>query len=847
MNKILLLSKLNKAIKIFFIFCLLSFSCILSSHAENSSIWDNKIFADEDLYDNEKFAKFLKDNYTNFFQDDLGVIEREVREELPNESEEKIKQVTNDIIKQINQHFNDRNKELFDDPVKFIRKKVLAENPKATEEDILKEIKKAEILTRLYVEMEELKQEYLKNEGIKERKIKNPYIRILPKVQQELQDAFGLGSQEKYEESQEKAKRLKFKEQDHQQKMEGFFDGVGLDDFFAYNPLERNQKGRGFGEWLDTDKAKIRLLSTRTGFNEPRPFFIGLHIMLKNRDDVFLWKSPGDLGKAMELDLSGSQNIASWQIKWPAPKRFEKEGKTTFGYKNKLVVPVLIKPEQRDKDVVIKAKIKFDVCGDDCQSFEGSLSEITITSGFSAPSSFNTIIERYAKDVTYIKTKYLDLKDLYLDEKTKSLVVKASSTQDKNNTDIFVENESGIKFLKPTVMVKGDDIFYRIPYDENTLPETGITGQKIKLTATNDIFWSEKEFEVKKTFSLDIFYPNFSKHLLIWAFLTGLLLNIYPPFFIFNLDSFMLSRSFGAFKNIELKKRFLLRALGAALFFPMLWLLGTVLSCFGFTVVWSLWFQNIGLQVVTSFLMLLWFLYRAGYFAKKEKVSLYLEFLKGFIVSLLSVVLISYFIEDKFNFAFFYGNMGQSFCIFLAIALGFIVPHIWFVMKIWDNPRNISMHLSFTHLQNRGDFISFLLVCWFFGVSVFSYLSSFYTVNDWAKYNDEEIRTAVNEDKIVFLEVSSKYCLMCNIADFLVMESQSVKKYFDANKVVRMRSDLSSEPNEGKLILKRFAETKEPLYAFFSPKYPDGFVIEGAIGVDVMKKIIGDLVKKDFE
>ena len=78
------------------------------------------------------------------------------------------------------------------------------------------------------------------------------------------------------------------------------------------------------------------------------------------------WRSPGDAGIPPEFDWSGSENVKSARIHWPAPTLFHTNGFLTIGYKGGVVLPVEVQPIDPARPVVLRAKVELGVCRDIC-------------------------------------------------------------------------------------------------------------------------------------------------------------------------------------------------------------------------------------------------------------------------------------------------------------------------------------------------------------------------------------------------------------------------------------------------------------------------------------------------
>ncbi|WP_170151542.1 protein-disulfide reductase DsbD domain-containing protein [Microvirga subterranea] len=87
------------------------------------------------------------------------------------------------------------------------------------------------------------------------------------------------------------------------------------------------------------------------------------------------WRTPGDSGLPPNFDWSGSENVATVELRWPAPKRQEDAGGVAYVYGGNLVLPVLVTPRERDKPVNLRLAIDYGVCKDICIPARAELSE----------------------------------------------------------------------------------------------------------------------------------------------------------------------------------------------------------------------------------------------------------------------------------------------------------------------------------------------------------------------------------------------------------------------------------------------------------------------------------------
>jgi DsbC/DsbD-like thiol-disulfide interchange protein len=78
------------------------------------------------------------------------------------------------------------------------------------------------------------------------------------------------------------------------------------------------------------------------------------------------WRYPGDSGVPPRFDFAGSQNVKSVDVAWPAPHRFSDESGITIGYKDDVVFPLHIVPQDTAKPVLLRLQVDYAVCEKIC-------------------------------------------------------------------------------------------------------------------------------------------------------------------------------------------------------------------------------------------------------------------------------------------------------------------------------------------------------------------------------------------------------------------------------------------------------------------------------------------------
>jgi DsbC/DsbD-like thiol-disulfide interchange protein len=78
---------------------------------------------------------------------------------------------------------------------------------------------------------------------------------------------------------------------------------------------------------------------------------------------ITYWREPGEAGVPPTFDFSGSDNIATVEPLFPAPKRIrEPDGSEAFGYESDVVIPLKIEPRDPTKPVTLKLDASYAVC-----------------------------------------------------------------------------------------------------------------------------------------------------------------------------------------------------------------------------------------------------------------------------------------------------------------------------------------------------------------------------------------------------------------------------------------------------------------------------------------------------
>lgn len=130
-------------------------------------------------------------------------------------------------------------------------------------------------------------------------------------------------------------------------------------------------------DWAPAAKSQARLIA-RGGD------LAGFEIALAP-GAITYWRDPGDAGLPPTLDFSLSDNVASVELKFPAPKRIrEADGGEAFGYDGSVVFPLRVKLRDPTKAATLRLNADFAVCEKVCLPAKAHL-ELALPSGADSP------------------------------------------------------------------------------------------------------------------------------------------------------------------------------------------------------------------------------------------------------------------------------------------------------------------------------------------------------------------------------------------------------------------------------------------------------------------------------
>lgn len=134
--------------------------------------------------------------------------------------------------------------------------------------------------------------------------------------------------------------------------------------------LAQSQTVSATSPWSRDTRSAIRLIAGDRDASSARA---GLQITLAGETKTY-WRTPGDSGVPPSFDWSGSTNVASVAVGWPAPKRFPDGGGFSIGYDREVVFPLTITPAAPTRPGRLALKLDYAVCDTICIPAKGESS-----------------------------------------------------------------------------------------------------------------------------------------------------------------------------------------------------------------------------------------------------------------------------------------------------------------------------------------------------------------------------------------------------------------------------------------------------------------------------------------
>ncbi len=140
----------------------------------------------------------------------------------------------------------------------------------------------------------------------------------------------------------------------------------------------------GASAWDKALTSRLRLIAARTSATllpGEEALAAGVEITLDPKWKTY-WSSPGDTGIAPMFDFDRSANVASVDVAYPMPERFDYPGDISFGYETQVVFPLTVTPKDPSQPVKLVADVMYGACEELCIPVEAQATlSLPVTAG----------------------------------------------------------------------------------------------------------------------------------------------------------------------------------------------------------------------------------------------------------------------------------------------------------------------------------------------------------------------------------------------------------------------------------------------------------------------------------
>ncbi|MEG6508753.1 protein-disulfide reductase DsbD domain-containing protein [Methyloligella sp. 2.7D] len=233
--------------------------------------------------------------------------------------------------------------------------------------------------------------------------------------------------------------------------------------------------------------SDLRLISGKPVESGADSIWAGIQIRLDPGWKTY-WRNPGDSGVPPYFDWSGSSNLKSVDVLYPAPGNFEEAGGISYGYKNEVVFPLRVTPKDPSEPVDLKLQMEYGLCKDICIPNQAELS-MALPPEPKPDSGTTMLLDRYLalvpKPQAQGKLPAIVKVTPELGGKTPTLLIEANFPKNSERTDLYIEAEG--EYVPPPELVGSDGGTKRFTVAFQDMDEAeALKGKRFTLTLVGD-------------------------------------------------------------------------------------------------------------------------------------------------------------------------------------------------------------------------------------------------------------------------------------------------------------------------------------------------------------------------
>src|SRR5688572_32840472 len=612
---------------------------------------------------------------------------------------------------------------------------------------------------------------------------------------------------------------------------------------------------------FQSPQSSARLVAAVQGTGDLATIPLALHIVLQPGWKTY-WRSPGDAGYPLMVDVKRSTNVAEAKVAWPVPHRFQLFGLQTFGYGEEVAFPLMVSPVTPGAPITLNAKIRYLVCEQVCIPQDADLA-LDLPQGNATPTSYAPLVNRFASLVPKSGERLgWSVERVAIDQQNQLVVDAKSSGEVFDHPDVIVEGAPHFYFGPPKVELSVYRQTARLYVPVERLSKGGELGEgDLMLT----LFDGDRGMETIARPTPILAAASISSWISLLpilgiALLGGLILNIMPcvlPVLLLKLTGVLDLSGRG---QSQLRGAFVSTAAGIVTSFLVLAGGLAALKLAGASVGWGIQFQQPAFLALMAIVCLMfaanvWGLFQIPMPAFVGRVAVASEaragneraksFFTGVLATALATPCSAPFVGTAVGFALSRGTT-EIFLIFLALGLGLALPYI----AVAAAPQLVGF------LPRPGRWMRWLkgllglslvgTAIWL--MSIIGVQTGFLNVaamtrgdSPWIAFEEAAIAKYVSENKVVFVDVTADWCITCQANKKLVIDQQPVAGRLED--IVAMQADWTNPDPKIADFLGRHGRYGIPFNIVYGPGAPAGIVLPELLTTEAVTAALDQAAK----
>jgi DsbC/DsbD-like thiol-disulfide interchange protein len=199
--------------------------------------------------------------------------------------------------------------------------------------------------------------------------------------------------------------------------------------------------------WITEQTARARIVAGGAPASDGKPRLVaGLELTLEDGWKTY-WRNPGSSGVPPRVEDTGSENLKSLEVLFPAPLRFPDRDGDTIGYKSSVTLPILVEPVDPQKPVVLRLSAEVGICREVCIPVQPAF-ELSIPPDAAAKSAGSGLQQAMARVPTTSDSRSTAPRiaklAIDLSGPRPAISIEATFAGDAGKSDVFLEAPDGI-------------------------------------------------------------------------------------------------------------------------------------------------------------------------------------------------------------------------------------------------------------------------------------------------------------------------------------------------------------------------------------------------------------------